>query len=60
MAALLQDTLSQKQSSKRVLVRLPNDLYEELRRTAFERRVSQHSILLEAVRAKFAREKKGK
>lgn len=30
-------------------VRLPNELYEQLRRTAFERRISQADIVREAL-----------
>jgi predicted DNA-binding protein len=40
-------------------IRLPKELYERLRREAFEKRVSQASIIVEAVENRLTSEKEG-
>jgi predicted transcriptional regulator len=43
----------------RVQMRVPAEMYEQLRKLAFESRTSQSAIALDALRARLAREKKG-
>ena len=43
-----------KASTHAITIRLPEDLYEELRRQAYEQRTSINALIVEAVRARQA------
>jgi predicted transcriptional regulator len=43
-----------------ITVRLPKDLYEQLRREAFEQRTSQAAIITEALNNRYSQQKEAK
>jgi predicted HicB family RNase H-like nuclease len=43
-----------KASTHAITIRLPEDMYEDLRRQAYEKRTSINALIVEAVRAKQA------
>jgi hypothetical protein len=62
MTALVPKTLSQKQTSqpesqRYIQLRVSDEMYEDLRRLAFERRTSRQVILIEAIKRFLAHDK---
>lgn len=46
------DATESAQGVTALTIRLPDDVYEELRREAFEKRTSMNALIVEAVRAR--------